>query len=75
MVLSVAAESKENSLEKTYVNDKNILYFYCVTQCFSLRLITHKLKLNITDINVAFSQILRGGWFLLILKKTLGNPP
>ena len=43
-----------------YVNDKNMLYFsfYCVTQCFSLSLITHKLK--ITDIIVAFSRILRG---------------
>ena len=46
-----------------------MLYFCCVTQCFSLSLITHKLKLNITDINVACSQILRGGWFLLIFKK------
>ena len=43
-----------------YVNDKNMLYFCCVTQCFSLSLITHKLKLNITDIDVAFSRILRG---------------
>ena len=30
------------------VNDKNMLYFCCVTQCFSLSLITHKLKLIIT---------------------------
>ena len=27
-----------------HVNDKNMLYFYCVTQCFSQSLITHKLK-------------------------------
>ena len=50
-----------------------MLYFYCVTQCFSLSLITHKLKLKITDIIVAFSRILRGviyvGFFYL-LKKT-----
>ena len=62
----------------TNVNDKNMLYFYCVTQCFSLSLITHKLKLKITDIIVAFSRILRGviyvGFFYL-LKKPLGNPP
>ena len=58
-------------LEAHHINDKNMLYFCCVTQCFSLSLITHKLKLNITDINVAFSQILRGGWFLLIFKKNL----
>ena len=44
----------------SYVDDKNMLYFYCVTQCFSLSLITHKLKLKITDIIVAFSRILRG---------------
>ena len=30
------------------INDKNMFYFYCVTQCFSLlSLITHKLKLNV----------------------------
>ena len=32
------------------INDKIMLYFCCVTQCFSLSLITHKLKLNITQV-------------------------
>ena len=60
-----------------YINDKNVLYFCCVTQCFSLSLITHKLKLNITDTNVAFSQIFRGATQMVsaIFKKPLGNPP
>ena len=61
------------SMALSYVNDKNMHYFCCVTQCFSLSLITHKLKLNISDNGVAFSQILRGGFFYL--KKPLGNPP
>ena len=39
-----------------------MLYFYCVTQFFSLSLITHKLKLNITDINVAFSPLSTLSW-------------
>ena len=33
-------------LSNNYINDKNMLYFCCVTQCFSLSLITHKLKLR-----------------------------
>ena len=31
---------------KCHVYDKNMLYFYCVTQCFSLSLITHNLSLQ-----------------------------
>ena len=66
-------------LEAHDINDKNMLYFCCVTQCFSLSLITHKLKLKITDIIVAFSRILRGviyvGFFYFLKKNLLAILP
>ena len=33
-------------LSNNYINDKNMLYFCCVTQCFSLSLIKVSLHLN-----------------------------
>ena len=48
-----------------YVNDKNMLYhFYCVT-VFQLKLDHTQIEIEYNYNGVAFSQILRGGFFYL----------
>ena len=52
----------------TNVIDKNMLYFYCVTQCFSLSLITHKLKLEYNKLYISISLNAMGpGFDVLVL--------